>query len=115
MIELSRLRRMLVSHAQRFETTTYQALAERLQLKPPRTIGQVTQALETIMEQDAIAKEPLLSAVVVQRSGTIPRAGFFQKARSLALYDGQDEGPHAQLWHLRERERLQTYWQANEH
>lgn len=113
MIELSRLRRMLVAHAQRFETTTYAELAQRLQLVPPRTIGQVSQALEILMEQDAIAREPILAAVVVQRSGTIPRAGFFQKARSLGLYDGVDTGPHAELWHLTQRERLQVYWQVD--
>ncbi|WP_119395525.1 hypothetical protein [Salinibius halmophilus] len=115
MIEISRLRRMLVAHAQRSETTTYAELAQRLQLSPPRTIGQVAQALEAIMEQDAVANEPLLSAVVVQRAGNIPRAGFFQKARTLGLYEGPDDGPHAELWHLSQREKLQQYWQTYEH
>lgn len=114
MIELSRLRRMLVGHARQQETTTYQALAARLGLRPPRTIAQVTHALEIIMAQDAVTGEPQLAAVVVAKAGTIPRPGFFDKARSLGLYEGKTSGPHAELWHLHEREKLHDFWQTHD-
>ena len=60
---------------------TYQALAKDLQLSPPNTIQQLTEALECLIEEDAAAGHPLIAALVVSRArGGLPAPGFFERA-----------------------------------
>ncbi len=43
----------------------------------------LTQALETLMDQDAAAGRPLVAARVVSRTTALPARGFFDHARRL--------------------------------
>lgn len=60
---------------------TYQALARELQLSPPNTIQQLTEALECLIDEDAAAGHPLIAALVVSRARDgLPAPGFFERA-----------------------------------
>jgi hypothetical protein len=106
-----RLRRALMERAEIGSTTTYRELADRLGLKPPHTILQVTEALQNLMEEDVAAGRPILAAICVSkmRSG-IPARGFFLAAQALGVFSGDPSGPEAQAFHARELQRaLQFY------
>jgi hypothetical protein len=68
------------------QTTTYGALARDLGLTGPATIARVTDALETLMEQDTAANLPLRAALVNARNSTLPAPGFFAKAADLGQF-----------------------------
>lgn len=65
------------------QTTHYGALARDLGLTGPGTIAQLTDALETLMEQDSATGHPLRAALVTARGSTLPAPGFFAKAAAL--------------------------------
>jgi hypothetical protein len=81
---MKRLEARLAALAAAGETITYGALARDLGWR----IGEVTAALETLMEQDAAAGRPYRAAVCAQRLSAdgLPAPGFFAKVASL----GQD-------------------------
>jgi len=54
-----RLRQALMDQAQTGSTTTYRELAQRVGLEPPHTIQQVTEALESLIEEDVAAGRPI--------------------------------------------------------
>ncbi|BBI52407.1 hypothetical protein HORIV_48280 [Vreelandella olivaria] len=54
------LRQLLLSAPHDALPMTYQQVASALALTPPRTIAQVTQALEQLMREDAAQQKPLL-------------------------------------------------------
>lgn len=86
-------------------TITYQALAAELQLEPPNTIHQLTNALETLMREDAAANRPLLAALVIsKRPPYLPQTGFFDLAEELQRFDGDSEKRGE--FHAREVEKL---------
>ncbi len=63
-------------------TTTYGALVRDLDLR----IGDLTAALEDLMEADAAANRPLRAALCEGRlAGGLPARGFFVKAASLGF------------------------------
>lgn len=81
---IDKLETALTQLAKRRATTTYGALAADLELTGPGRIARLTTALETLMEQDAVANHPLRAALVVGRaSGGLPARGFYDKAQTL--------------------------------
>ena len=90
---------------------TYQALAQQLELSPPNTIQQLTDALEVLMEQDAQADRPLIAALVVSKAtGGRPRQGFFQCAQRIGRFQGDELGPEAASFWVDEFERAVAFW-----
>lgn len=90
-------------------TTTYQALANELGLKPPNTILQLTSALEALMREDAAESRPFIAALVVsKRPPYLPGRGFFQCAAELGRFSGNLDEAHA--FHSQELESAQRYW-----
>lgn len=63
------------------ETITYGELARELGLR----MGELTAALEALMQVDAAAGQPLRAAVMCARGTTLPARGFFDKAAALGL------------------------------
>lgn len=110
MIELNHLRQLLWHQVVHAQPLSYQAVAQQLALKPPRTILQLSTALERMMLEDCLAERPQLAAMVIQKNAPLPRPGFFQTLSQLGLYQGNDQGNQAEIWHLRELERLQAYY-----
>ena len=71
------------------QTTTYGTLARDLGLTGPAMIARLTTALESLMDHDAAAGQPLRAALVNARNSPLPAPGFFQKAAALG-YDITD-------------------------
>ncbi|EHJ92560.1 hypothetical protein [Vreelandella boliviensis] len=81
------LRQLLLSAPRGSLPMTYQQVASALALAPPRTIAQVTQALELLMREDAAQHKPFTAALVVSRRGDgLPAAGFFELAVALGRF-----------------------------
>lgn len=81
------LRQLLLSVPRDALPMTYQQVAVALALTPPRTIAQVTQALEQLMREDAAQQKPFIAALVVSRRGDgLPGAGFFELATELGRF-----------------------------
>lgn len=103
----ARLRPILEEVAARRGSLTYLELAAAAGVRPPHAIHQVTEALETVMREDAASGRPLLAAVAVSaKRGGSPAPGFFAIATELGLYFGPDRGPQAALFHAMELERV---------
>ena len=86
--------------AARGEPITYKELAEALELVPPNTIHQVTEALEWLMQEDAANEHPFIAALVIGRArGGLPAPGFFDVARDLGRFDGNPSGSDAAASH----------------
>lgn len=84
-----RVRAHLLHVADRGEPITYKALAEAMELRPPNTIHQVTQALEWLMREDAANEHPFIAALVISRSRHgLPAPGFFDIAKELGRFEG---------------------------
>jgi hypothetical protein len=102
-----RLRQALIEQAQTGNPTTYRELASRLGLEPPNTIHRITEALESLMQDDVAADRPILSALCVSRTRTgIPQPGFFLAAQTLGVFSGDPTGPEAIAFHARELQRV---------
>ena len=85
----ARIREFLESLAKRRNLITYQALANALQILPPHSIHQVTEALERLMEEDAAADRPFIAALAISKArGGLPAPGFFDCARRLGRFAG---------------------------
>ncbi|CAN0495422.1 unnamed protein product [Ectocarpus sp. 12 AP-2014] len=81
------LRKLLLSVPRDALPMTYQQVAVALALTPPRTIAQVTQALEQLMREDAAQQRPFIAALVVSRRGDgLPAEGFFELAVALGRF-----------------------------
>lgn len=101
----ARVRTRLQQLAASRSTISYQALANEMALAPPNTIQQLTNALETLMREDARAKRPLLAALVIsKRPPYLPQLGFFELAHELERFDGKAEERFE--YHAREVERV---------
>ncbi|TVP49798.1 MAG: hypothetical protein EA345_06010 [Halomonas sp.] len=84
---IAALRQLLLCAPRETLPITYQQAATALSLTPPRTIAQVTQALEQLMREDAAQHKPFLAALVVSRRGeSLPAAGFFELAVALGRF-----------------------------
>jgi hypothetical protein len=107
-----RLRACLQGHAtQGSRPISYQQAATALQLVPPHTIHQITNALEQLMAEDVAAGRPLIAALVVSkwRDG-LPAPGFFECAAQLGRFAGAASGPDARAFHALELETALAWW-----
>jgi len=99
----ARVRAFLETVAKRRIPITYQELAKALQVLPPHSIHQVTEALERLMEEDAAADRPFIAALAVSKArGGLPALGFFDCARRLGRFAGEPEGQDAWSFHAAE-------------
>ncbi len=106
-----RIRTHLCEMAQSATPITYNALALAMNLAPPKTIHQVTSALEILMEEDAAASRPFIAALVISRSGSrLPAAGFFVHAKNLGRFTGTTAGPEAREFHKTELASAIVFW-----
>ena len=106
-----RIRAYLTELARRRGTITYRDLAKALEVQPPNSIHQVTDALEVLMQEDRANGAPFLAAMVVSkvRHG-LPAPGFFSLARSLGRLGGPDTGPEAHACHAGELQNAWDHW-----
>jgi thiaminase/transcriptional activator TenA len=92
-------------------TVTYRELAQRLGLGPPHTIHRVTEALESLMEDDVAAGRPILSAICVSKMRPgVPARGFFLAAERLGIFSGGPSGPEAHVFHALELQRALSFY-----
>ncbi len=106
-----RIRAYLTELARRRGTITYRDLAKALEVQPPNTIHQVTDALEVLMQEDRANGAPFLAAMVVSkvRNG-LPAPAFFSFARSLGRLRESDTGPETHAYHAAELKSAWDYW-----
>lgn len=76
---MSALENTLAALAASGQTTSYGALARDLGLR----VGELTTALEALMEEDAALGRPFRAVVVAARGSALPARGFFDKAAEL--------------------------------
>ncbi|WP_249975857.1 hypothetical protein [Vreelandella olivaria] len=87
---------------------TYQQVANALGLMPPRTIQRVTQALEQLMREDAVAQRPFISSLVISRRGDdMPAAGFFELAVQLGRFS-EDASRHETDYRAERQQALES-------
>lgn len=107
---IDRVREHLIEVARTGQPITYQALAQKLDLRPPNTILQLTTALEQVMKADAEAEEPLIAALVVSKATGLPRLGFFECAERIGYFEGDITGPDAAIFHRKECAKAVVFW-----
>jgi hypothetical protein len=80
-------------------TLTYLEVADQLAVPGPQRIHKTTRLLEILLKQDVENGRIARSALAVSRVGRgRPAAGFFDRARRLGIWDGQDpDGFHDRL------------------
>ena len=108
MLTHARLRVFLESAAKRRILVTYQEVAKALDILPPHSIHQVTEALERLMEEDAAADRPFIAALAISKTRDgLPARGFFDCAGHLGRFaDGQD----ARMFHAAELNAVFARW-----
>ena len=107
----ARIREFLESLAKRRNLITYQELANALQILPPHSIHQVTEALERLMEEDAAADRPFIAALALSKArGGLPAPGFFDCARRLGRFAGDPAGQDARTFHAAELNAVFSRW-----
>ena len=107
----ARAREFLESLAKRRNLITYQELANALQILPPHSIHQVTEALERLMEEDAAADRPFIAALALSKArGGLPAPGFFDCARRLGRFAGDPAGQDARTFHAAELNAVFSRW-----
>ena len=106
-----RMRAYLTEIARRRGTIRYRDFAKVLDVQPPHTIRQVTDALELLMREDYVDEAPFLAALVVSkvRNG-LPAPPFFSLARALGRYTGSDTSPESLTYHTCELKRAWDRW-----
>lgn len=106
-----RLRTHLQARATLRLPITYQDAAKGLQLSPPYTIHQVTQALEQLMAEDTAADRPFIAAMVIGKSRDgLPAPGFFDCATRLGRFTGDAAGPDARVFHVAQLDAVVALW-----
>jgi len=106
-----RIRAYLTELARHRGTITYRELAKALEVQPPNTIHQVTDALEVLMQEDRANGAPFLAALVVSKvHNGLPAPGFFSFARSFGRFRGADTGPETHACHAGELQSAWDYW-----
>ena len=107
----ARVRAFLENGTKRQIPITYQELAKALQILPPHSIQQVTEALERLMEEDAAADRPFIAALVISKArGGLPARGFFDCARRLGRFAGNPDGQDAWSFHAAELDAVFARW-----
>jgi len=109
------LARRLRAHLQALATLrlpiTYQEAAKGLLLSPPKTIHQVTEALEQLMAEDAAADRPFIAAMVIGKTRDgLPAPGFFDCATRLGRFAGDATGPGARVFHAAQFSAAVALW-----
>jgi hypothetical protein len=108
-----RARAFLESVAKRRILVTYQELAIALQILPPRSIHQLTEALEHLMQEDA-ADRPFIAALAICKArGGLPGPGFFDCARRLGWLAGDPDGQDARTFHATELNAVFACWSGS--
>ena len=108
-----RLRQHLQKIAEQRVPITYRELAKALGLTSPNTIHQVTEALEHLMAEDAAADRPFIAAIAISKArGGLPAPGFFNCARRLGRFAGEETGPKAWAFHAGEFNAAVKFWAA---
>jgi hypothetical protein len=102
------VRAFLESAAKRRILFTYQEVAKALDILPPHSIHQVTEALERLMEEDAAADRPFIAALAISKArGGLPAPRFFDCAGRLGRFtDAQD----ARTFHAAELNAVFARW-----
>lgn len=109
-----RVRAHLQEVAEQAIPITYQVLARALNLTPPNTIHQVTEALEHLMREDAANSRPFVAALVISKArGGLPAPGFFDCARRLGRFNGDATGPEAWAFHAIEFNMASAFWTSS--
>ena len=109
----SRLRTHLQMIAKRRVPITYQELVKALELTPPHTIHQLAEALEHLTAEDAANNCPFIAAIAISKArGGLPAPGFFDCARRLGRFAGDEAGLEAWAFHAREFDAAVTFWTA---
>jgi hypothetical protein len=107
----ARVRAFLENFAKRRTPITYQELAKALQILPPHSIHQVTEALECLMEEDAAAERPFIASLAISKArGGLPAPGFFDCARRLGRFVGDPDGEDARTFHAVELGAVFACW-----
>ena len=107
----SRLRTHLEACAVLGQTLTYLEAAQALQLVPPQTIHQITNALEQLMAEDVAAGRPMIAALVVgKRRDGLPAPGFFECAAQLGRFAGDICADEQRAFHAREFKAAMNLW-----
>ena len=107
----ARVRAFLESAAKRRILFTYQELAKALDILPPHSIHQVTEALERLMEEDAAADRPFIAALAISKArGGLPAPGFFDCAGRLGRFAGDPDGHDARTFHAAELNAVFARW-----
>ncbi len=88
---LDRLASLLDQARVQRRTMTYLEVADALAMPPPLRIHKTSRLVEILLKRDAEAGRPLRSALVTSRARPgRPAEGFFDRARRLGLFDGED-------------------------
>jgi hypothetical protein len=78
---------------------------------PPRSINQVTEAVERLMEEEAAADRPFIAALAISKArGGLPAPGFFESARRLDRFAGDPDGQDAWSFHAAELNAVFARW-----
>ena len=108
-----RLRVHLQKTAKKRVPITYQELAKALGLTPPNTIHQVAEALELLMAEDAATDRPFIAAIAISKArGGLPAPGFFECARRVGRFAGDEAGLEARAFHAVEFSAAVSFWAA---
>jgi hypothetical protein len=112
--EHARIRAFLENFAKRRTPITYQELAKALQILPPHSIHQVTEALERLTEEDAAADRPFIAALAISKArGGLPAPGFFDCAQRLDRFAGDPDGEDARTFHVTELQAVFARWDGS--
>lgn len=88
---LGRLSELLDQARVQRRTLTYLEVADTLAISPPQRIHKTARLLEILLKRDAESGRPLRTALVTSRARPgRPAEGFFDRARRLGLFDGDD-------------------------
>ena len=91
--------------------TTYQALAAALNIPPPNRIHQLTNSLESLIEEDVMAARPLIASFVISKvRGGLPAPGFFDCVRRVGRFEDDPSDPDGSVFHAAEMKRADAYW-----
>ena len=70
---------------------TYLQTADAIGIEPPQRIHQLARLVENLLKQDVEAGRAPLAALVVSRArGGLPAPGFFERARRLGIFNGEN-------------------------
>lgn len=93
---------------------SYQDFAAEIGISNPPIIKQATQILEQMMDLDVQNLQPILASIVVQKNGSIPRPGFFNKLYELGVTKNVLQGEEASRWHQAEVKKVKQWIMTNE-